>query len=160
MLNSKSKKSTLSVSSTTNGTPMRENNGINIITVNTKIEGTITVESDLRLDGEVEGNINGNGDSKVVIGSKGTLKGTLTCKNAEINGKVIGSLTISEKLTVREKASISGGEIKVKTLIVEPEATINANCIMRKDPTFFDDEEEILVEQKKEERAENSSIED
>ncbi len=121
----------LEVQETTTKSLPKENANVNIIAANTKIEGTIIVENDLILDGEVEGNINGNGASKVIIGSSGVLKGILTCENAEINGRVLGSLVISNKLTIKEKAFISGGDIKVKTLIVEPEAIINANCTMR-----------------------------
>ena len=57
---------------------------INIIAAGTKIVGKVSVESDFRLDGEVEGDIFGK--SKVVIGEKGNLKGSLTCANAEIIG--------------------------------------------------------------------------
>ncbi len=142
-------------------TTTTQDSAISIITPNTKIEGKITVENDLRLEGSVEGDIIGN--SKVVIGSEGLLKGTLSCKNAEINGRVLGSLIISEKLTVRENASIIGGDIKVKTLIVEPKAVINANCIMNSDVAVIEPEieveeiqieEEEVIEAKKEEEEE------
>ena len=101
---------------------------INIIAAGTKIVGKVSVESDFRLDGEVEGDIFGK--SKVVIGEKGNLKGSLTCANAEIVGKVTGNIMTSHSLTLRSTAELNG-DVKIKSLIVEPNAIFNATCSMR-----------------------------
>ncbi len=115
-----------------------QKNGINIISVNTKVEGNINLVGDLRIDGEVEGDI--TGDFKVVIGDKGVFKGTLSCKNAEVNGQVVGNLIIENKLTIHEKAEIKG-DIKMKILVVEPNAVLDGSCTMIKEPGFFDNQE-------------------
>lgn len=101
---------------------------INIIAAGTKVIGTLVVESDFRLDGEVEGDIQSK--TKVVIGEKGTLKGSLTCANAEILGKVIGDISASHTLTLHSTAEISG-DVQVKSLIVEPNAVFNGSCSMK-----------------------------
>ena len=101
---------------------------INIIAAGTKIVGKVSVESDFRLDGEVEGDIFGK--SKVVIGEKGNLKGSLTCANAEIIGKVTGNILTSQSLTLRSTAELNG-DVKIKSLIVEPNAIFNGTCSMR-----------------------------
>lgn len=101
---------------------------LNIIAAGTKIVGKVTVESDFRLDGEVEGDIIGR--SKVVIGEKGNLKGSLTCTNAEIIGKVKGNIIATESLTLRSTSELTG-DVKIKSLIVEPEAVFNGTCSMR-----------------------------
>ncbi len=107
-------------------------NGIlNIIAAGTKIVGKVTVESDFRLDGEVEGDIIGR--SKVVIGEKGNLKGSLTCTNAEIIGKVKGNIITSNSLTLRSTAELFG-DVKIKSLIVEPNAVFNGTCSMGENP--------------------------
>ncbi len=112
-------------------------NGVNIITFNTKIEGKLTINSDLRLDGEVIGDVVGNG--KVVVGEKGIIKGTLTCNNAEISGRIEGNIVVKESLTVRSKARIEG-DISIKTLVVEPNAVINGNCTMQTGNVFIEKE--------------------
>ncbi len=101
---------------------------INIIAAGTKIVGKVTVESDFRLDGEVEGDIFGK--NKVVIGEKGYLKGSLTCANAEIIGKINGNILASNSLTLRSTAELNG-DVKIKSLIVEPNAIFNGTCSMR-----------------------------
>ncbi len=104
---------------------------INIIAAGTKIVGKVSVESDFRLDGEVEGDIIGK--SKVVIGEKGYLKGSLSCTNAEIVGKVTGNIITSNSLTLRSTAELNG-DVKIKSLIVEPNAIFNGTCSMRENP--------------------------
>lgn len=101
---------------------------INIIASGTKIIGKVSVESDFRLDGEVEGDIFGK--TKVVIGEKGYLKGSLTCANAEIIGRVNGNINTSQSLTLRSTAELNG-DVKIKSLIVEPNAIFNGTCSMR-----------------------------
>lgn len=103
-------------------------NQLNVLTFGTKIVGKITAESDFRLDGEVEGDIVCKG--KVVIGQRGILKGSITCVNAEILGKVIGNFNIAETLSLRATAEITG-DVKTKSLVVEPNAVFNGSCSMR-----------------------------
>jgi len=103
-------------------------NVINIIALGTRIEGKITVESDFRLDGEIVGDIVGK--SKVVIGEKGFLKGTLLCTNAEIIGRIDGNVQVSNSLILRSTAELKG-DVKTKSLTIEPNAVFNGTCSMR-----------------------------
>ncbi|HHT23337.1 MAG TPA: polymer-forming cytoskeletal protein [Bacteroidales bacterium] len=102
---------------------------INIVASGTKIVGKVTVESDFRLDGEIEGDIFGK--NKVVIGEKGYLKGTLTCANAEILGKVTGDINATNSLTLRSTAELNGN-VEAKSLVIEMDAVFNGVCTMRK----------------------------
>lgn len=100
----------------------------NSLTNGSKIVGKIFADSDFRIDGEVEGTITCNG--KVVIGQKGYLKGSISCINAEIVGKVDGDIIVSETLSLRSTAVIKG-DVKTKILIVEPNAVFNGTCSMK-----------------------------
>ncbi len=101
----------------------------NAITSGSKIIGTIIADSDIRIDGQVEGELQCNG--KLVIGTSGLIKGTVTCQNAEIHGKIDGKITIHDTLTLRHTSKIDG-EVKTQTLVVEPGATFNGTCAMGK----------------------------
>lgn len=103
-------------------------NVINIIALGTRIEGKINVESDFRLDGEVVGDIVGK--SKVVIGEKGYLKGTLVCCNAEVMGKIDGNVQVNNSLILRATAELKG-DVRTKSLTIEPNAVFNGSCSMR-----------------------------
>lgn len=100
----------------------------NALTNGSKIVGKIFADTDFRIDGEVEGTINCNG--KVVIGQKGILKGSISCVSAEIIGTVDGDIVVSETLSLRSTAIITG-DVKTKVLVVEPNAVFHGTCSMK-----------------------------
>ena len=58
-------------------------NSISMISATTKIVGEVYSDSDIRIDGTVEGNINSK--AKIVLGSSANLKGDIICQNADIS---------------------------------------------------------------------------
>ena len=99
----------------------------NALTAGSKIVGTITADSDYRIDGLIEGELNCSG--KVVIGESGRIKGTVNCQNAEIMGLLDGKINCSQQLSLRASGKIQG-DVQTKTLIVEPGAQFNGTCAM------------------------------
>ena len=99
----------------------------NALTAGSKIVGNITADSDFRIDGLIEGDLQCTG--KVVIGEAGKIKGTVKCQNAEILGLMEGKITCSQQLSLRASGRIEG-EVSTKTLIVEPGAIFNGSCSM------------------------------
>lgn len=100
----------------------------NRISGGTLIVGNITSKGGFRIDGAVEGTV--STPNKVVIGKNGSIKGTLTCKDADIEGIVDGKVVIDNLLSIKSTARIEG-EIIVGKLAVEPGATFNASCDMK-----------------------------
>ena len=99
----------------------------NSLTAGRKIVGNITADSDYRIDGLIEGELNCTG--KVVIGEAGRVKGNVTCQNAEIMGMMDGKIICHQQLSLRASGK-SQGDVKTKTLIVEPGAMFNGTCSM------------------------------
>ncbi|GGG21155.1 hypothetical protein GCM10011344_22440 [Dokdonia pacifica] len=110
------------------GKNLDHSNQQNRISQGTKIVGDITSQGGFRIDGEVEGNI--NTPNKVVIGKTGVVKGSLICKDADIEGLVEGTMQVSNLLSIKATARIEG-EVTVGKLAVEPGATFNASCDMK-----------------------------
>ncbi len=100
----------------------------NVIGKNTKITGDIISEGDFRIDGTLEGNIETKG--RIIIGETGLIKGKADCTNADIEGKFSGDLQVSNTLTVKTSANITG-DVVIGKLSVEPGATFNATCSMK-----------------------------
>lgn len=100
----------------------------NVIGSNTKIVGDIISEGDFRIDGTLEGNIQTNG--RIIIGEAGLIKGKAECANADVEGKFSGDLQVSNILTVKATANITG-DVVIGKLSVEPGATFNATCSMK-----------------------------
>lgn len=101
--------------------------GINTLVIGTRVEGNITAQNDIRIDGTVEGILNCKG--KLIIGQDGKVEGQAICQNAVIEGSFKGELTVQEILDVRENANVVG-EIKTGKLNVASGAVFNGNCDM------------------------------
>jgi len=99
----------------------------NVLAVGTVLTGTIVTESDFRLDGRVEGEINCKG--KIVVGPKGSVKGNITTINAEIFGNIEGSIRVRERLVLKSSADVKG-DIFIQALEIEPGAKLNGSCSM------------------------------
>lgn len=110
----------------TNGVAVSPNSS-NSIVAGTIIEGNIKASSDVRIDGELVGNITCNG--KLILGPDGKIIGEIFCQNAVIEGLFQGKITCSELLNVRETAKIKG-EINTEKLIVQSGAVFNVTCNM------------------------------
>jgi cytoskeletal protein CcmA (bactofilin family) len=110
----------------------------NRIVEGTIIKGDIISQADFRLDGELIGNFQSKG--KIVIGPQASVKGDISCKNADIEGKYQGKITVLEILNVKHKASIHG-EVICGKLAVEPGADFSASCTMKTNTknTLLDD---------------------
>jgi cytoskeletal protein CcmA (bactofilin family) len=99
----------------------------NALTSGSKIIGTVITDSDMRIDGTVEGGVKCSG--KLVIGEHGLIKGTVECQNAEIMGRLEGKIDVKYTLALRATSNLKG-EISTGTLMVEPNAIFNGNCSM------------------------------
>lgn len=98
-----------------------------ILAPGTKIKGDISSDTDLRLDGVMEGNIVSEG--KVILGPNSSIIGNITCSNAEISGKVKGNVSAPEQLSLKSTSRIDGS-ITTSTLIIESGAVLNGTCHM------------------------------
>lgn len=99
----------------------------NQIEQGTKIKGDIVTHGNIRLDGEIEGNI--FSESKVVLGAACKMSGNMKAQNAEISGAVNGEIEVSELLILKPTAVITG-EIKAAKMVVEEGAVFNGTCNM------------------------------
>jgi len=99
----------------------------NQIEQGTKIIGDIETKGNIRIDGEVVGNINSL--SKVVLGVTSEVKGNVKAINAELEGKVSGDIFIEELLTIKESAIINGN-ITAQKIHMFPGAVLNGQLKM------------------------------
>lgn len=109
-----------------------ENKLPNMIGPGTKIIGNIETNGDIRIDGNIEGNIISKG--KVVIGANGLVKGEIQCANAELSGSLDGKIFVTDLLSLKSTSKITG-EMKVGKLSIEPGALFTGNCSMNTEPS-------------------------
>jgi len=100
---------------------------INILGEGTVIKGDIIASGDIRIDGELNGNIEAKG--RLVIGPKGRVEGKINCSNIEVSGYFKGKINVTGVLTMKASAQING-EIVAGKLSVEPGALFTGTCTM------------------------------
>ncbi|MFI5185163.1 MAG: polymer-forming cytoskeletal protein [Chitinophagales bacterium] len=120
MFNNKS--TTTMINEKTNG-----GNGTTLISAGTTLKGDISSNSDLRIDGNIIGNVSSS--AKIVIGASGNVEGDLSGNQADIVGKVSGNIKTKDLLQLRGDCVVNGNVYAGK-LQVEPTATFNGQCHM------------------------------
>ncbi|CAN5369545.1 polymer-forming cytoskeletal protein [soil metagenome] len=103
------------------------NGSINIIGAGTVIEGEVSSNGDIRIDGTIRGSVTSK--AKVVVGSTGVVEGDVICQSADISGAIKGKTTVQEMLFLKSNARING-DIQTGKLVVEVGASFTGNCSM------------------------------
>lgn len=104
------------------------NGSLNTIGTGTTVKGDISSNGDLRIDGDIEGNLVST--ARVVIGAKSNVVGNIHAANAIIEGKITGNVEVSEVLSLKSTALIEG-DIMMKKLVVETGASFNGKSSMQ-----------------------------
>ena len=100
----------------------------NRINKGTSFIGDIKSDSDIRIDGEVRGNIYCL--AKVVIGEEGDCKGDIVCAGLTVAGKIIGTLEVNGVFALKKTAFFEG-DVHYEKLIVEEGATVSGSLTTR-----------------------------
>ncbi|MDP4151635.1 MAG: polymer-forming cytoskeletal protein [Bacteroidota bacterium] len=98
-----------------------------LIGAGTSMKGDITSNGDLRIDGTLVGNINCS--AKVVIGANGVVQGDINGQQADIMGKVTGTIKVKDLLQLKGGSHMNGN-IQAAKLQIEPAANFNGECHM------------------------------
>jgi cytoskeletal protein CcmA (bactofilin family) len=101
--------------------------GASLIAAGTTLKGDITSNGDIRIDGTLHGNIICT--AKVVIGANGVIEGDITGQQADIMGRVSGTIKVKELLQLKGGSQITGN-IHSSKLQIEPTANFNGQCHM------------------------------
>jgi cytoskeletal protein CcmA (bactofilin family) len=100
----------------------------NALAPGTLIKGSIHAEEDIRIDGKVEGLVECAG--KVVVGQQAEIEGDIRCVNADITGRVNGTLAIREVLSI-QSTGVFTGDLTTGRLEIAPGAVFNGTCKMQ-----------------------------
>jgi cytoskeletal protein CcmA (bactofilin family) len=100
---------------------------LNVIVEGSKIVGDFIAESNVRIDGEIQGNVSSS--AKVVVGKTGVIIGNLVCADSDVEGQIEGMLKIENLLSLRSTAKVTG-EITTAKIQIEEGAEFSGNCKM------------------------------
>ncbi|MFN7302551.1 MAG: bactofilin family protein [Bacteroidia bacterium] len=102
-------------------------NILNIIGPGTSVQGDLVSEGDIRIDGNITGNIEAR--SRLVIGESSVVTGNIQARHATVSGLVKGNISVLETLLLKPGARIEG-DITADKLVIESGAQFNGNCNM------------------------------
>ncbi len=94
------------------------------------VEGTVKVQSSLRVDGRIKGQVSTT--DSLVIGKEGEIEGEIRVKHAIVGGRIKGKIFASGKVVLEAKSAFHG-ELKTSKLVIEEGAIFEGVCSMTDD---------------------------
>ncbi len=88
-----------------------------VIGSNTRFQGSLTSDGNIRIDGSVEGDIEVLGN--LIIGETGRVIATIKAQNVHVSGAVKGEITAVEQLEISPTGKV-WGDITTAALHIEP----------------------------------------
>lgn len=104
------------------------NASVNVISAGTMITGDVVCTGDLRIDGNIKGNVRSK--AKIVVGQSGIIDGDINCRAIEIEGNVKANISVIDLLSLKSTANLIGN-ICAGKLAIEPGANFAGNCKMQ-----------------------------
>lgn len=98
-----------------------------IISKGVKIDGKLSCNGNIRIEGEIQGDI--SSQRNVVVGEKGNVNGQIKADTITIGGKVSGTVKAGKKLVLDPTGNLKG-DIVTKILVVEEGAKFEGNSKM------------------------------
>ncbi len=112
-----------------------------IVGPSVKVEGELSSEGNVRIDGQVVGNVQTS--QNLAVGEQAVISANVKALNAVIAGKIKGNITVDEALEITETGQIEG-DITAKIISIAPGAIFRGQCQM---PLSASQETAIEVEE-------------
>jgi cytoskeletal protein CcmA (bactofilin family) len=100
---------------------------VTVIGQGARIEGTLVSAGSLRIDGQVKGKINADGD--VVLSSQSQVEADIDAQNATVAGRFKGNIVVKNKAELAKGGRVDGN-ITSKVLAIAEGATFAGQSIM------------------------------
>jgi cytoskeletal protein CcmA (bactofilin family) len=109
---------------------MAETNGeVTVVGQGARLEGTIVSAGSLRIDGQVKGQINADGD--VLLTPQSQVEADIRAKSVSIAGRFRGNITVTGRSELKRGGRIEGN-ITSKSLVIEEGGIFDGQSIMDK----------------------------
>jgi cytoskeletal protein CcmA (bactofilin family) len=106
---------------------MAENGEVTIVGKDARLEGNVVSAGNLRVDGQIKGQINADGD--VVLSQQSQVEADIRSQNVSVAGRFKGNILVKGKAHLARGGRIEGN-ITSKTLVVEEGGVFHGQSIM------------------------------
>jgi cytoskeletal protein CcmA (bactofilin family) len=106
---------------------MADNGEVTIVGAGARLEGNVVSAGNLRIDGQVKGQINAEGD--VALSPQSQVEADIRAQNVSVAGRFKGNIQVKAKAHLARGGRIDGN-ITSKTLVVEEGGVFHGQSIM------------------------------
>lgn len=129
---------------------MKTNNNIGkdevtIISAGVLIEGKLSSNGNIRIDGTINGDVFAEGN--ITVGENGEINGQLNAEVVNVGGKVNGSINAKEKLTLEAKSNLKG-DLITKILVIEAGALFEGKSSMSGNSSSESNYQQLSLDEK------------
>ena len=102
-------------------------NSATLISAGTVLQGDLSSDTDLRIDGTIYGNVSSK--AKIIVGPEGLVEGNVQGVQADVAGRIKGNISVKDLASLRAKSNVQGN-ISALSLQIEAGALFNGQSIM------------------------------
>lgn len=106
-----------------------------IIGNGSSIKGNLKINGFVRVDGDIDGNLETDGN--IIVGDKARVRGNITAKSVIIGGIILGDIKADESIRLLSNSVVIGDIISHKVQI-DDLATIHGHCISIKNQEEYE----------------------
>jgi Integral membrane protein CcmA involved in cell shape determination len=106
---------------------MTENSEVTIVGAGARLEGNVVSAGSLRIDGQVKGQINADGD--VALSAQSQVEADIRAQNVSVAGRFKGNIIVKGKAHLARGGRVDGN-ITSKTLVIEEGGVFHGQSIM------------------------------
>ena len=106
---------------------MSDNGEVTVVGVGARLEGNVVSAGSLRIDGQVKGQINADGD--VTLSPQSQVEADIRAQNVSVAGRFKGNIAVKGKAHLARGGRVDGN-ITSKTLVVEEGGIFHGQSIM------------------------------
>ncbi len=108
-------------------TQMAENGEVTVVGVGARLDGNVVSAGSLRIDGQVKGQINADGD--VTLSPQSQVEADIRAQNVTVAGRFKGNIAVKGKAHLARGGRVDGN-ITSKSLVVEEGGIFHGQSIM------------------------------
>lgn len=109
------------------GKRMAESNEVTVIGQAAKLEGTVVSAGSLRIDGQVKGQINADGDCS--LSPQSQVEADIRAQNVSVAGRFKGNIFVKGRAEITRGGRVDGN-ITCKALVIEEGAIFQGQSVM------------------------------
>lgn len=107
-----------------------------IIGSGSAIKGNFTVNGFIRVDGDIDGNLETDGN--VIIGEKARIRGNVNAKSVTVGGIVLGNISVKDSVKLLSSSAVIG-DILCRKIQFDDGVVFHGHCISIKDEAEFNE---------------------